>query len=211
VDFGFFVLVFSSVFLVTDPIGNIPLFRGFLEKFTLSDRVKTIRKSHLVAVLVFFVFSFFGPHIFSWMSIDFFSFKIAGGLLLLVIGGEMLLGFKTRTEITPSEQEAAEAKENLAITPLGIPLITGPGAITTGIVLLSKAQGSFQIIEFVAASLLAFLLGFFLFLQSERLFKHLGPIGMKIITRIMGLLLMSLAIQFILTGLKESGLFMLTA
>lgn len=170
-----------------------------------------IRKACIVAVVAFFLFSFLGPFLFSYLQIEFFSFKIAGGLLLLVIAGEMLLGFKTRTEITPSEQEQAEEKENVAVTPMGIPLITGPGAITTGVVLLSKAQGNFEMIQFVIASALALLLTSILLLQSERITKFFSPIGMKIVTRIMGLLLMSLAVQFIITGLKESGLFLFAA
>jgi multiple antibiotic resistance protein len=211
VDPAFFFLVFSSVFLVIDPFANIPVFQLFLEKFSSKEKARTVRNSCLIAFGAFFLFSFLGPQLFSWMNVEFFSFKIAGGLLLLIIAGEMLLGFKTRTEITTSEQEQAEEKENLTITPLAIPLITGPGAITTGIVLFSKATTTWNIIAFVAAATLAFILNYILLSQGERISRLLSPVGMKIITRIMGLLLMSLAVQFVITGLKESGLFLLAA
>ncbi|MDD5163818.1 MAG: MarC family protein [Candidatus ainarchaeum sp.] len=209
IDLGFFALVFSSVFLVIDPFANIPVFQLFLEKFSAKDKARTIRKSCIIAFGAFFLFSFVGPFLFSWMGIEFFSFRVAGGILLLIIAAEMLLGFKTRTELTSSEQEQAEEKENLTVTPLAIPLITGPGAITTGIVLFSKAQAAWDIIAFIGAGTLAFVACYALLSQSGRISKFLSPIGMKIITRIMGLLLMSLAVQFILTGLKESGLFLL--
>lgn len=207
-DPSYFLLVFGSVFIITDPFANIPIFQGLLQRFEKKAHNEMIRKACIVAFAAFFLFSFLGPFLFSYLQIEFFSFKIAGGLLLLVIAGEMLLGFKTRTEITPSEQEQAEEKENLAVTPMGIPLITGPGAITTGIVLLSKAHGNFETVQFVIASALALLLTTILLLQSERITKFFSPIGMKIATRIMGLLLMSLAVQFIVIGLKESGLFL---
>lgn len=206
-DLAYFFLVFGSVFLVTDPFANIPLFQVFLQKFSAKERMKTIEKSHLVAFVAFFLFSFLGPFLFAYLTVEFFSFKIAGGLLLLVIAGEMILGFKTRTEISPSEQEATEEQENLAVTPLGIPLITGPGAIITGIVLFQRASSNLQKIQFSIAATLAFILGFLLFTQSERISKFLGPVGLKIATRIMGLLLMSLAVQLIINGLKESNLF----
>lgn len=209
VDFSYPLLVFASVFLITDIFANIPIFLSFLAKESHAVRQRTFRTSYLVATLAFFFFSFFGLAIFGYLNIDFFSFKIAGGILLFLIALEMLFGFKTRTEITPSEQQQAEEKENLAITPMAIPLITGPGAITTGIVLFSRAGSTTQIVEFVLASLAAFLLGYFLLTKSEKIFKLMGPIGMKIITRIMGLLLMSLAIQFVITGIKESALLVL--
>lgn len=205
-ELSFFAVVFAAVFLVTDPFANIPIFAGFFGKMKPEEKKATIEKAYLAAFLAFFVFSFFGPMLFSFLGIELFSFKIAGGLLLLIISGEMLLGFKTRTELSPSEQEQAEEKENLAFTPLGIPLITGPGAIITGIVLFSKASGTFEMVQFVAASVLAFVAGLWLMLQSDRVTKFFGPLGMKLATRIMGLLLMSLAVQLMINGIGESGL-----
>lgn len=203
---SYLLLVFASVFFISDPFANIPIFSGFLQRLPLDERQKIIKQSHLIAIAAFFLFSFFGPTIFAYLNIQLSSFKIAGGILLLLISLEMLFGFKTRTEITEKEQEQAEEKENLAITPLAIPLITGPGAITAGIVLFSRAQSAVQVFEFTIASIAAFVLGLILMLSSEKITKIFGPIGMKIATRIMGLLLMSLAVQFIINGIRESGL-----
>ena len=206
-DIAFPVLVFISVFLITDPFANIPIFMSFLHQMPREERMKTIRKSHAIALIAFFLFSFFGLAIFEYLAIELFSFKIAGGLLLMVISFEMLFGIKTRTEMTPNEQQTAEEKDDLAITPLAIPLITGPGAITTGIVLFSRTRTNFQAFEFAIASIAAFALGYILFTQSDRITKIFGVIGMKIATRVMGLLLMSLAVQFVVNGVKESGIF----
>lgn len=203
-DASYVFLVFASVFFITDPFANIPIFTSFLENISKEDRAKTIRKSYLVALVSFFVFSFFGPLIFGFLNIEFFSFKIAGGILLMIISIEMLLGLKTRTELTPTEREQAEDKENIAITPMAIPLITGPGAITTGIVLFSRAQTPLLAAEFVVASSAAFFAGLIMVLQSEKITKLFGPIGLKLVTRIMGLLMLSLSVQFILNGIKEA-------
>jgi len=140
------------------------------------------------------------------LNIDFSSFKIAGGVLLFLISMEMLFGYKTRTEMTHNEQAEAEDRENVAIAPLAIPLITGPGAITTGIVLFSQARTPWAGVEFVLAAAAAFLVSYLLLLQSEKISKWIGVIGLKVITRVMGLLLMSLAVQFVISGLKESAL-----
>ncbi len=205
-ELSYFLLVLVSVFFITDPFANIPIFGALFGKTDENTKRKTITTSYVVALVAFFLFSFFGLAIFGYLNIDFSSFKIAGGILLGIISIEMLLGLKTRTELTQSEQEQAEEKENLAITPMAIPLITGPGAITTGVVLFSRAATTLQIMEFVAASLIAFALGYVLLMQSERITRVFGVIGMKIATRVMGLLLMSLAVQFIINGLRESGL-----
>lgn len=206
VEVSYFLLVFATVFFITDPFANIPIFSSFLESFSEESRRKTIQKSYLIALAAFFLFSIFGLALFGYLNIEFFSFKIAGGILLFIISLEMLFGFKTRTEITSAEKVSAEEKEDISITPLAIPLITGPGAITTGIVLFSRAQTSFQIMEFALASLAAFAAGYVLLTKSEKITKAFGLIGMKIATRVMGLLLMALAVQFVVNGIKESAL-----
>lgn len=202
----YFVLVVTSLFFILDPFANIPIFSALTKNFSLHDRVKTVRKSHLIAFLAFVFFCLFGNFIFNYLGIQFSSFKIAGGILLFLISMEMLFGYKTRTEMTEDEHDSAEEKENVAITPLAIPLIAGPGAITTGIVLLSKAVGVSQLAEFVIGAAGAFLLSYLMLRHSDPVRNVLGPIGLKVLTRIMGLLLMSLAIQFVINGIREAGL-----
>lgn len=205
-DFAFGILVFVSVLFITDPVANIPIFLGFTRTYSNKERHELIGKSHIIAMVAFFLFSFFGVAVFEYLNISLSSFKMAAGFLLFVIALEMLLGFHTRTEITPNEQEQAEEKENVAITPLAVPLITGPGAIITGIVLFSRAVSTELQALFVAGAVAAFAAGLVLFWQAERISKIVGPIGLKVTTRIMGLLLMSLAVQFMVNGIKESGL-----
>ncbi|MEK6942031.1 MAG: MarC family protein [archaeon] len=204
---GFLVLVFASVFFIVDPFANIPVFISFLERYSAEERKKIIQKSSVIAFVAYFFFSFFGTRIFDYLGIQIFSFKIAGGILLSLISLEMLFGFKTRTELTEKEIESVELQDSLAVTPLAIPLITGPGAITTGIVLASKATGAEQLSAFVIGSTAAFVLSYLLLMQSKKISEIFGLTGMKVITRIMGLLLLAIAIQFVLTGLNEANVF----
>ncbi len=204
---GFLVLVFASVFFIVDPFANIPVFISFLERYSAEERKKIIQKSSVIAFVAYFFFSFFGTRIFDYLGIQIFSFKIAGGILLSLISLEMLFGFKTRTELTEKEMESVELQDSLAVTPLAIPLITGPGAITTGIVLASKATGAEQLSAFVIGSTAAFVLSYLLLMQSKKISEIFGLTGMKVITRIMGLLLLAIAIQFVLTGLNEANVF----
>ena len=204
---GYLFLVFASVFFIVDPFANIPVFISFLERYSAEERKKIIQKSSVIAFVAYFFFSFFGARIFDYLGIQIFSFKIAGGILLSLISLEMLFGFKTRTELTDKEQESAELQDSLAVTPLAIPLITGPGAITTGIVLASRAQGAGELSAFVIGSTAAFVLSYLLLMQSKKISEIFGLTGMKVITRIMGLLLLAIAIQFVLTGLNEAHVF----
>ncbi len=203
---SFFAVALVSLFVVLDPFANVPLFSNFLRGFSHADFTRAVRLSHIVAIVAFFFFSFFGSALFDFLKIEFSSFKIAGGLLLFFISVEMLFGFKTRTEMTLSEQQSAEEKENVAVTPLAIPLLTGPGAIITGIVLFSRAQALGQVLDFVLACAIAFMASFLVLFSAERISKLFGVIGMKLVTRIMGLILMSLSVQFIINGIREAGL-----
>src|SRR3989344_1003110 len=177
---GYLFLVFASVFFIVDPFANIPVFISFLERYSAEERKKIIQKSSVIAFVAYFFFSFFGARIFDYLGIQIFSFKIAGGILLSLISLEMLFGFKTRTELTDKEQESAELQDSLAVTPLAIPLITGPGAITTGIVLASRAQGAGELSAFVIGSTAAFVLSYLLLMQSKKISEIFGLTGMKV-------------------------------
>lgn len=206
-DLSFFGLVLLSVFIIIDPFANIPIASALLEKFPSGVRKSIIQKSHIVAFVLFIIFSLFGQLIFDYLGIRLFAFKIAGGILLALIGVEMLYRIKSQTEYSSGEQAEAEAKENLAITPLAIPFITGPGAMITGILLFSQTHGDwFLLVEFILAAISAYSLSYLLFRQSDRVRDLVGSIGLKVFTRVMGLLLLSMAIQLILTGLHESGI-----
>ncbi len=200
-DLNFFIYSFIALFVIVDPIMNIPIFIAILEGFSREEFKKTVKRACIVGMLVLIVFTFFGVYIFKYLNIEMASFRIAGGILLLIISLEMLFGRKTKTEYSP--EVVAEKREELAVTPLAIPLLTGPGAITTGIVLYGTAKSILDKLELFVAVVLVYTLSYIILSNAHRLFDILGNTGTIVIVRIMGLLLAAISVQFIVDGIRE--------
>lgn len=195
---------FITFFIIVDPIVNVPLFRAFLSDLDQKTRQNMVKKAVIVAAAVLVVFTLAGNTIFHFLCIEMYSFRIAGGIILLIIAIEMLLGMRPRTKSSAVEEEESMRSEDLVVTPLAVPLLTGPGAITTGIVLFNTASGiTDQVILFVVIGLV-YLLSYFILSRSEKVFDSLGHTGTMVIVRIMGLLLAAIAIQFMITGIEEA-------
>jgi multiple antibiotic resistance protein len=198
----FFIQSFVALFVIIDAIGNVPIFIGLLEGFTEEDRRQIIKRAIIIALLTLFIVTFTGNIIFMLLNIQMYSFKIAGGILLLIIAVEMLFGRKSRTE---ASEDIEEKKHDLTVTPLAIPLLTGPGALTTGIVLYDSTAGDInKVLILMASILLSFLVSYIILIKSPKVFKYLGKTGTKVIVRVMGLLLLSIAVQFIINGASEA-------
>ena len=195
---------FITFFIIVDPIVNVPLFRAFLSDFDQKTRQNMVKKAVIVAAVVLVIFTLAGNTIFHFLGIEMYSFRIAGGVILLIIAIEMLLGMRPRTKSSAVEEEESMRSEDLVVTPLAVPLLTGPGAITTGIVLFNTASGiTDQVILFVVIGLV-YLLSYFILSRSEKVFDSLGHTGTMVIVRIMGLLLAAIAIQFMIIGIEEA-------
>ncbi|MFH1125660.1 MAG: MarC family protein [Candidatus Altiarchaeota archaeon] len=202
VDYYFALRAFIALFAIVDPFANIPLFIAILERFKKGDRNVIIRNSVVIAFVVLLVLTLVGNVIFRFMGITLYSFKIAGGILLLIIAIEMLFGKKTRTEV--SDDMLTEEKEDVSVMPLAIPLLTGPGAITTGIVLYDSASDVSSKLILIACIVAVFLLSNVVLQKGEEIQKFLGKTGTKVIVRIMGLMLSAIAVQFIVSGVGEA-------
>ncbi len=200
---AYLVTVFVSLFVIVDPIGNIPIFNSLLEKYKEKEKTKTITKSIIIAFAVLMVLSFFGAGIFDFFKIKIYSFKIAGGILLFIIAVEMLFGKKTRTEYSHEEGENAKKLDEIAAMPLAVPLTTGPGAITTGLLLYSAANTIEEKTIFTIAAILVFAVAYYILKNSTKIFSFLKAPRTAIIARIMGLLLSAIAVQFITDGIIE--------
>lgn len=203
-DLNYAVYSFVALFLIVDAVGNVPIFLALLEPFKSSDRDVMIRKAVAIAAVVLLIFTIAGNHIFSALGIEIYSFKIAGGILLLIISIEMLFGRKSRTESSAEEEDDARRKEDIAITPMAVPLLTGPGAITTGIVLFNSAKSTADQLLLILDIMLVFLVSYIILIKSRAVFDLLGATGTKVVVRLMGLLLSSIAVQFITTGVAEA-------
>lgn len=199
----FFIQSFVALFVIIDSVGNVPIFITLLERFSEQDRKQIIRRAVLIALLTLLGVTLTGNLIFALLSIKMYSFRIAGGILLMIISVEMLFGRKSLTE---NSEDIEERKHDLTVTPLAIPLLTGPGALTTGIVLFDSAGSSLKKLLLIASMALAFLISYWILSKSDKVFKALGKTGTKVIVRIMGLMLLSLAVQFIINGISEAAI-----
>ncbi len=157
----------------------------------------------ITAAVALIIFTVAGKRIFELIGIEMYSFRIAGGVLLFIIAIEMLFGRRSRTETSPQEQDDALRRDDVAISPLAIPLMTGPGAITTGIMLFNTAGSMENQVSLIGVILLLFAIVYVVLIKSEWVFKIFGNTGTKIVSRIMGLILCAISVQFIIDGILE--------
>lgn len=203
-DLNFAIYSFVTLFIIIDPIANVPVFLSLLENFSPKSRNSIVRKSVIIAAVVLLVFTLAGRFIFDYLGIQMYSFKIAGGVLLFIIALEMLFGRRSKTKSSREEEDEAKRRDDLAATPLAVPLLTGPGAITTGIVLFNSAETRGEEAVIIANILLVFLISYIILSRSAHVFRILGQIGTRVVVRVMGLLLSAIAVQFVITGIKEA-------
>lgn len=204
INFEFFILCFSSLFALINPIGLVPIFLSITENYNRKERDIIAIKAVIFSFFILIVFSFIGEFIFSFYNITVDGFRIAGGILLLKISLDMLESKRSRTRTTPVEQKEAEQKDEIAYTPLGIPLIAGPGAIASIMILSSETNNYIDKITLLISLSLVLFMTFFIFKISKILSKNFGKSGLRIMQRIMGLILMTISIEFILKGIKGS-------
>lgn len=202
--FNYMLLSVTSLFVVIDPIATAPAFLAMTPTDSAKDRVRMARLATIVAAGVLISFLFVGQGLFKLLGITISAFKIAGSIVLLLIALDMLRAKRSTVVQTVEEEVAATEKEDIAITPLGIPMLAGPGAIST--VILLQAQGNSLIHTIALAfciALVCYATYWILSFAATHGARFISPIAMKITIRIMGLLLAALAIQFVLDAIAE--------
>jgi multiple antibiotic resistance protein len=206
-DLVFFISSFVAIFSVVNPFGSIPFFFTMTQNMTREEKLKILKNSILVAFAVLLIFGFGGNVIFAIFNINVYVFKIAGGLLLFKIAFDMMHGKYTRSRLSESERQEIEERESIGVVPLGVPLLAGPGAITTVIIYITeKSTNYFEISLVVVSILLTMAISYILLYFSEFFFKYLGKTGNQILSRILGLILAAMAVEFVVEGIK--GLFL---
>ncbi|AMM41768.1 MarC family membrane protein [Candidatus Desulfofervidus auxilii] len=200
-EVAFIIKVFVSIFIIVDPIGLIPGFIALTASYSQSKIKTTVWETTLTLILVLTVFTLFGNDILNFFGITIPAFRIAGGIIIFMIAWQMLQAKQTRLKISPEEEVYSKEQEKIGIVPLGIPMLAGPGAITTVIVLSGEKQilAKFIILGSVLAT--AFLT-YFILLFAKRFSDWLGPTGLYIFTRLMGLILAAIAVQFVIDGIR---------
>jgi multiple antibiotic resistance protein len=196
------LLTFGSLFAIVDPFAAIPAFLAMTARDTPEQRARIARTACFVCWLVMTTFSALGPAIFRMFGITLPAFQIAGGLVLLLSSLDMLRAKRSSLKESAEELEEGMNKDDIAITPLAIPMLSGPGAITTAIVLGGRAPGfGHKAVFFATIPVVAFLT-YLILIVSARGARQISPTILNIITRLMGLLLAAIGVQFILSALK---------
>jgi len=202
----FSVLALSSIFFLVDPFAALPTFLAVTADQDNKRRVRTARKASLTAFVILTSFAFAGTYIFRLFGISLPAFEIAGGLILLLIGLDMLQAKRSATQESPNETIAAQSKDDAGIVPMGIPMLAGPGAITTVMVLVGQAQTRWQMVAIIGAIAITAAICFVVLGSATRVASILGETGIRILVRIMGLLLVALAVQYFVNGFADLGI-----
>lgn len=201
--FPFFVTAFVSLFAIVDAIGNTPMFLSITPRNTHAERMAMAKKAAVAVFIILTLFALLGNHLFQFFGITLDAFRIAGGLILLKIAMDMLEAKSLRTRHTPEEDQEGMAKEDVAIIPLAMPMLSGPGAISTVIVLTTQATSAGMMGALTAAIGANAVLVYLILRSSARIVAVFKEIGMRILTRTLGIILASIATQFILTGIQH--------
>ncbi len=202
VDVAFAATAMASIFAIVDPLGVIPFFSVLTEDMSVAEKQQVISKSCIVATATLGIFAVFGQWIFAAFGFSIPAFEIAGGVLLFAVAFEMMHGERPRTKMTEAERTETLEREDVGVIPLGIPLLAGPGAITTVMIYMTHPVADPADKMFIFAGILvAVLTTFFLMHYADRIFRRIGRTGTRVVGRIMGLLLAAIAVQFIINGI----------
>ncbi|GAA6160969.1 MULTISPECIES: MarC family protein [Ruegeria] len=202
IDLAFFVTAFTTLFVVIDPFGTTPIFVALTQDMDAATRRKTAIRSCLTAVCILIAFAAFGEAVLGFVGISMEAFRVAGGALLFLTALDMLFDRRTKRREDRAEEEE---HPDPSVFPLAIPLIAGPGSIATIILLAGQHPGVLGIVEACIVMLAVMAVVFIFFLSGGVIARILGKTGLNVLTRLLGMLLAALSVQFILDGLKAFG------
>jgi multiple antibiotic resistance protein len=201
----FSLLALSSIFFLVDPFAALPTFLAITEGADPVRRRRIAGKGALTALIVLGTFAFTGEAIFKLFGITLPAFELAGGIILLLIGLDMLQAKRSATQEAAGDTVAAAQKEDAGIVPLGVPMLAGPGAITSVMVLVGQVQSHWQMAAILISIALTSLICYLVLGHSNLVVRVLGDTGIRILVRVMGLLLVALAAQYFVNGLADLG------
>lgn len=198
----FFVKALVALFTIVDPVGLVPVVLALTTGMTPPERTLVIFRATIIAGIVIAVFGVFGQFIFASLGVTSEAFSIAGGALLFLVAFDMLFGRQSGTRETRREAREARTREDVSVFPLAIPMIAGPGTITTIILLVGNAGSDPIQLSLVAiAAILTLASSLATMLISAQIQKRIGTTGILVLSRVLGILLAAVALQFILNGI----------
>jgi len=202
----FSLLALSSIFFLVDPFAALPTFLAITEGADPVRRRRVAGKGALTALIVLGTFAFTGEAIFRLFGITLPAFELAGGIILLLIGLDMLQAKRSATQEAAGDTVAAAQKEDAGIVPLGVPMLAGPGAITSVMVLVGQVQSHWQMAAILISIALTALICYLVLGHSSLVVRVLGETGIRVLVRVMGLLLVALAMQYFVNGMMDLGM-----
>jgi multiple antibiotic resistance protein len=200
---SFFAAAVATIVSVVDPVAVAPLFLAVTPGMDRGQRLSVMGRSVVIAAVILIVFAFAGRFLLRGLGITVPAFSMAGGILLLLIAIDMLFARTSRTKETPEEGMEALRSTDVSVFPLAVPILAGPGAIATVILYMSEAGTDVgQIVAVLAAIAIALIASYLTMRLSALLLLLLRETGVNVISRVMGILLAALAVQFILNGIN---------
>ncbi len=193
---------FGLIFAIIDPFGYVPIFLSMTADNTEAERERMVRRAAVAAFIILGTFTVLGRFILHFFDISIPALQISGGLILLVIGFEMLNMLPVGQKLTHSEEEEGAAKNDISIVPLAIPMLSGPASIATVVVLAANDEswGNYGLI--LVSILVTLLVTYFVLRFAGHILKIVGRTGLNVVTRVMGLLMCAMAIQFLINGYR---------
>ncbi len=202
---AFTIGTFIAIFAIVNPLGATTFFVALTKGYAKKLRRRVVDKAVLAATLTLVVFAFLGNYIFAFFGTSIPAFRIAGGVLLFSVAFSMVQGERPKSQLTAQDQKDALEKEAVGIVPLGIPMLAGPGAITTVMVLMADASSRVDPLKVsivIVSILVTMAVTFGMLTYADRIFKRVGRMGAYAFSRIMGLILAAIAVQFIILGIQ---------
>ena len=202
IELQYLIFCLSTLFAVINPLGITPIFVAMTEKYDSETRSKIARKGIITGSVILIVFTLLGSIIFQFYGITVEAFQIMGGIIFFRSGMRMLDAKVGRSRTTESEREEFKDTDEIAISPIGVPLITGPGAITGVVILSGKAPSNFSVLVLLFSVIISMFIFYFILKAGNYIGQKIGIAGMRVIERMMGLILMVIAVQFIINGIE---------
>ena len=199
-EIQFFIFCLTTLFTLINPIGISPILIIMTERFSKKEKINIAQKGSLTAFITLILFSLLGSVIFNFFGITIEAFQIMGGILFFRNGLRMLDSKIGRSRTTQAEQEESEESDDIAVSPIGIPLIAGPGAITAAMLLSSQTPQLYSYFTLIFSIFFVLSLVYLILRNGNVILKLLGTTGIRIIQRLMGLILMVIAVQFVING-----------
>ena len=196
----FALLCFTSFFTLTNPLGTMPVFLTMTNGMSDDERKTIVRRATIVSFITLMVFTFSGQFLFKFFGISTNGFRIAGGIIIFTIGFDMLQARYSKAKL--KDEEVKTYVNDISVTPLAIPMLCGPGAIANGIMLMEDANTLIKKILLVSVIASVYFITFLILRASTRLNKYMGETGNNVMMRLMGLILMVIAVECFVSGFK---------